>query len=180
MPVSHGGCDERGPSRLQLQLQLQPQPFVTVRHPARTAEGPVSRITPGHRPDLMAEDGGFEPPRACTQHAFQLGSPVSADVGVRLSVQVIGGGPAPIDAHPRSRTSRNCYRNRLPAFGGSKVAEAVGQWAELVVDDVEDQVAINSEVFVHHDVPKARRSPPTERQGSGHVSQQAARAPPHQ
>ncbi len=155
----------------------------TVRYSPPSSQNSRRARLPHHprsQPDLMAEDGGFEPPRACTQHAFQLGSPVSADVGVRLSVQVIGGGPAPIDAHPRSRTSRNCYRNRLPAFGGSKVAEAVGQWAELVVDDVEDQVAINSEVFVHHDVPKARRSPPTERQGSGHVSQQAARAPPHQ
>ena len=42
------------------------------RYRAKTAKGPVSCITAGHGPVLMAEDGGFEPPRACTQHAFQL------------------------------------------------------------------------------------------------------------
>jgi len=50
-------------------------------HPATTAEGPVSCITAGHGPNNMAEDGGFEPPRACTQHAFQLRSPLSEGVG---------------------------------------------------------------------------------------------------
>ena len=59
----------------------------------------------------MAEDGGFEPPRACTQHAFQLRVPVSKGVGLRLFVQVRTGEPTWADAIRRRRTWRNCNRN---------------------------------------------------------------------
>ena len=34
-------------------------------------EGPATHVTAGHGPFTKAEDGGFEPPRAFTQHAFQ-------------------------------------------------------------------------------------------------------------
>ena len=94
-----------------LQLQPQLQPVVAGCHPARTAEGRLSCITAGHGPVLMAEDGGFEPPRACTQHAFQLRVPVSVGVGRRPSAQVNTGRPTRTDAPRRPRTRRNCNRN---------------------------------------------------------------------
>src|SRR5665647_2765783 len=37
----------------------------------RVCEGPATYVTAGHGPFAHAEDGGFEPPRAFTQHAFQ-------------------------------------------------------------------------------------------------------------
>ena len=35
------------------------------------AKGPATHVSAGHGPFAPAEDGGFEPPRAFTQHAFQ-------------------------------------------------------------------------------------------------------------
>ena len=72
---------------------------------------PVSCITAGRGPVLMAEDGGFEPPRACTQHAFQLRVPVFTGVDQRPSAQVNTGRPTRTDAPRRPRTRRNCNRN---------------------------------------------------------------------
>ena len=74
-------------------------------------KGPVSCITPGHGPVLMAKDGGFEPPRACTQHAFQLRVPVFKRVARRLSVQATAGGSTTNDRDRRRRTRGNCNRN---------------------------------------------------------------------
>ena len=75
---------------------------------SETTDRPVSCITAGHGPVLMAEDGGFEPPRACTQHAFQLRVPVFVGVGRRPSVQVTAGGrqrPTVIDVGEHEGTA---------------------------------------------------------------------------
>src|SRR5450830_628863 len=39
---------------------------------ATRAEGPATHVSAGHGPFAHAEDGGFEPPRAFTQHAFHV------------------------------------------------------------------------------------------------------------